>query len=134
MRLSTAELPANYRVVLDAVNDYGDGRHASAQDIYIRARSLRPGIGFTTVHRALARLHRLGHILKLNISGEDSAMYEPLTASHAHFRCTGCGAVKDVDFAPDAATLAAIEARHGLSIRSESITFTGICASCEPAV
>lgn len=132
MNLSTADLPANYRVVLEAVNEFGHGRHASAQDIYVRARELRPGIGFTTVHRALGRLHSLGHILKLDISGEDSAMYEPSTTSHAHFRCTVCGAVKDVDYSPDPATLAGLEARHGLSIRGESITFTGVCAGCDP--
>jgi len=32
--------------------------------------------------------------------------------------------------ASDAATRAQLEARHGLAIRSESITFTGLCRSC----
>jgi Fe2+ or Zn2+ uptake regulation protein len=130
MRLSTPDLPANYRVVLDVVNEYGGGRHATANDVYVRARELRPGIGFTTVHRGLTRLYQLGLVLKLDISGEDSAMYEPATTAHAHFRCTVCGAVKDVDFAADRAALAALEARHGLAIASESITFTGTCAGC----
>ncbi len=127
---STPELPPNYRVVLDVVNEYGAGRHASAQDVFVRARELRPGIGFTTVHRGLARLHELGHILKLDISGEGSAMYEPATSAHAHFRCTACGAVTDLDFASDAATRATLEARHNVAIRSESITFTGQCRDC----
>jgi Fe2+ or Zn2+ uptake regulation protein len=100
MNPSTPRLPANYRVVLDVVNEYGAGRHATAQDVFERARQLRPGIGFTTVHRGLARLHELGYVLKLDISGEGSAMYEPATGSHAHFRCTACGAVEDVDFTP----------------------------------
>jgi Fe2+ or Zn2+ uptake regulation protein len=127
---STPKLPANYRVVLDVVNEYGAGRHATAQDVFERARQLRPGIGFTTVHRGLARLHELGYVLKLDITGEGSAMYEPATDAHAHFRCTACGAVADVDFACDPATKAAIEAQHGLAIRSESITFTGLCRAC----
>lgn len=133
MSPSTPKLPPNYRVVLDAVGAYGAGRHATAQEIYARARELRPGIGFTTVHRGLARLHELGHILKLDISGEGSALYEPATKAHAHFRCTVCGAVADLDFASDAATRAALEARHAVTIASESITFTGRCRSCAPA-
>jgi Fe2+ or Zn2+ uptake regulation protein len=130
MSPSTPQLPANYRVILDVVNEYGAGRHATAQEVFLRARQLRPGIGFTTVHRGLARLHELGHVLKLDITGEGSAMYEPATEAHAHFRCTGCGIVADVDYASDAATRADIESRLGLAIRSESITFTGLCRAC----
>jgi Fe2+ or Zn2+ uptake regulation protein len=130
MNPSTPQLPANYRVILDVVNEYGAGRHATAQEVFLRTRELRPGIGFTTVHRGLARLHELGYVLKLDITGEGSAMYEPATEAHAHFRCTACGAVTDVDFASDAATRAELEARHGLAIRSESITFTGLCRTC----
>jgi Fe2+ or Zn2+ uptake regulation protein len=130
MSPSTPRLPANYQVVLDAVNAYGSGRHATAQDVFEEARRLRPGIGFTTVHRGLARLHELGYVLKLDISGEGSAKYEPATEPHAHFRCTACGAVEDVDFAFDPATRERLEASHGLAIRSESITFTGLCRAC----
>jgi Fe2+ or Zn2+ uptake regulation protein len=75
MTASTPDLPANYRVVLDAVNEFGDGRHASAVEVFRRASELRPGIGFTTVHRGLARLHELGLVLKLDITGEGAAMY-----------------------------------------------------------
>lgn len=130
MNPSTPRLPANYRVVLEAVNAYGSGRHATALDVYAEARRLRPGIGFTTVHRGLARLHELGHVLKLDLSGEDSALYEPATESHAHFRCTGCGLVEDVDFTCDAATRERLEASHHMAISSESVTFTGLCGSC----
>jgi Fur family transcriptional regulator, stress-responsive regulator len=129
---STPRLPANYRVILDVVNEFGAGRHATAQEVFVRARQLRPGIGFTTVHRGLARLHELGQVLKLDVTGEGSAMYEPATAAHAHFRCTACGAVADVDYACDERTRAELEARHGVAIRSESITFTGLCRSCAP--
>jgi Fe2+ or Zn2+ uptake regulation protein len=132
MNPSTPQLPANYRVVLEAVNTYGSGRHATAQDVFERARQLRPGIGYTTVYRGLARLHELGYVLKLDITGEGSAMYEPATGAHAHFRCTGCGSVADVDFACDPGTKARLEALHGLDIRSESMTFTGLCRDCAP--
>lgn len=130
MTPSTPRIPGNYRLILDVVNQYGGGRHASAQDVYVRARELRPGIGFTTVHRGLARLHELGYVLKLDIPGEGSALYEPATKPHAHFRCTTCGVVEDVDYASDTHTRAALEARYGLAIRDESITFSGQCRAC----
>ncbi len=127
---STPKLPANYRVILDVVGEYGNGRHASAIDVFRRARERRPGMGFTTVHRGLARLHALGLILKLDISGEGAAMYEPATHPHAHFRCTTCGAVADVDYACDPAELERIEATAGLRIERETITFAGRCRDC----
>ena len=130
MRLSTSELPANYQTVLDVLSRYGHGRHATAHEIFVEARAERPGIGFATVHRALARLHDLGLILKLDLAGGDSALYEPATAAHAHFRCTGCGAVADVDFACDPSTVAALERRLGVAIQAESMTFTGRCRAC----
>jgi len=133
MTESSPKIPANYRLVLDVVHEYGAGRHASAIDVYQRARERRPGIGFTTVHRGLARLHELGLVLKLDISGEGSAMYEPATSPHAHFRCSGCGTVEDVDYACDPAALAELEMRRGLRIQSESITFSGRCSRCAGA-
>jgi Fur family ferric uptake transcriptional regulator len=133
MNASTPNLPANYRTILDVVNEYGkagNGRHATAQEIYVRALERQPGIGFTTVHRGLARLHELGRVLKIDVTGEGSAMYEPATDAHAHFRCTLCGTVADVDYAFEPATRAALEARHGVAISSESITFAGLCQTC----
>jgi Fe2+ or Zn2+ uptake regulation protein len=41
--------------------------------------------------------------------------------------------VADVDFACDPATRAVLEARHAIAIRRESITFTGLCRTCEAA-
>ncbi len=130
MTASSPKIPPNYQVVLNVVNEFGGGRHASASDVYRRACELRPGIGFTTVHRGLIRLQKLGLVLKLEISGEGSAMYEPVTGPHAHFRCTVCGRVDDVDYACDPAALAALESDRGLQISSQAITFSGQCRSC----
>lgn len=129
-RFVADRLPKNYRTVLDVVNEFGAGRHASAQDVYQLARERQPGIGFTTVHRGLARLSALGHILKLDIPGEGSARYEPATAAHAHFRCTACGGLDDVEFALPAATVDELATRYGIAIRGESVTLSGICRSC----
>ena len=127
---SDLRLPANYQVVLDVVTDLGPGSHVSAGEIYVRARARQPRIGFATVHRGLARLSELGYLLKLDVPGAAAAIYEPAVAPHAHFRCTGCGTITDLDFALPPATRDEIAARHGVRIETEAVTFAGRCRDC----
>jgi Fe2+ or Zn2+ uptake regulation protein len=123
-------LPPNYRTVLDVVEAAGPGIHLTAQEIWIRARALQPRIGFATVHRGLLRLAELGAVMKIDVPGESSAVYEPTASRHAHFRCTGCGAIADLDFAFAPETLRELAQRHGVAIETESVTFTGRCRAC----
>jgi Fe2+ or Zn2+ uptake regulation protein len=123
-------LPANYGTVLDVVEAAGPGSHLTAREIWVRARALQPRIGFATVHRGLIRLHELGTVMKIDVPGEASAVYEPAARPHAHFRCTGCGAIDDLDYAVPPRTLRALAERHGVAIEREAVTFTGRCAAC----
>jgi Fur family transcriptional regulator, ferric uptake regulator len=123
-------LPANYRTVLDVVEEAGPGSHLTAQEIWVRARALQPRIGFATVHRGLARLHETGAVMKIDVPGEASAVYEPTASPHAHFRCTGCGRIADLDYAVPAATRRTLAQRHGITIEHETISFTGRCGDC----
>ena len=91
---------------------------------------LAPRIGFATVHRALNRLSELGAVMKIDVPGEASVVYEPSAPPHAHFRCTACGAIQDFDFAVPAETLGRLAKRHGVAIDQEVVTFTGRCARC----
>lgn len=130
--VSSAEigLPPNYRTVLEVVERAGPGSHLTAQEIWVRSRLLAPRIGFATVHRALNRLHDVGTVMKIDVPGEASAVYEPSAAPHAHFRCTACGAIADFDFAVPAATIRDLAERHGVAIEQETVTFIGRCARC----
>jgi len=123
-------LPPNYRTVLEVVEEAGPGGHLTAQEIWVRARALQPRIGFATVHRGLIRLHELRAVMKIDVPGEASAVYEPAASPHAHFRCTGCGAITDIEYAVPAQTLRRLAERHGLAIEREAVTFTGRCANC----
>jgi len=123
-------LPPNYRTVLDVVEEAGPGSHVTAQEIWVRARALRPRIGFATVHRGLIRLHELGAVMKIDVPGGSSAVYEPPASPHAHFRCTGCGAITDLEYAVPAQTVRRLAERHGVAIERETVTFTGRCADC----
>ena len=123
-------LPPNYQTVLDVVEEAGPGSHVTAQEIWVRARALQPRIGFATVHRGLIRLLELGAVMKIDVVGEASAVYEPTVSPHAHFRCTGCGAITDLEYAVPAQTVRRLAARHGVAIEREAVTFTGRCAHC----
>jgi Fe2+ or Zn2+ uptake regulation protein len=123
-------LPPNYRTVLDVVEEAGPGSHLTAHEIWVRARVLRPRIGFATVHRGLIRLHESGAVMKIDVPGEASAVYEPPARPHAHFRCTGCGAITDLAYAVPAQTIRRLAERHGVAIEREAVTFTGRCVNC----
>jgi Fur family ferric uptake transcriptional regulator len=123
-------LPSNYRTVLGVVEQAGMGTHLSAQDIWLRARAVQPRLGFATVHRSLARLVEIGAVMKLDVPGSTSAVYEPAGSPHAHFRCTSCGAIADFDFAVPADALRALAEQHHVAIDAETVTFTGRCAKC----
>ncbi len=123
-------LPRNYRTVLDVVEQADSGSHLTTQEIWVRARALQPRIGFATVHRALARLHAAGSVMKFEVPGEASAVYEPAALRHAHFHCTSCGAIGDFDFTVPARTVRALAERHGVEIVHETVTFSGRCARC----
>lgn len=129
-----SSLPANYRTVLGVLEDAGLGTHLSAQEIWLRARVVQPRLGFATVHRSLARLVEIGAVMKLDVPGGSSAVYEPAGSPHAHFRCTGCGAIADFDFALPSETVRALAARHHVAIDAETVTFTGRCANCTEPV
>ncbi len=120
-------LPPNYRIVLDVVEHAGPGSHLTAHEIWLRARGTQPRIGFATVHRALIRLHEGGAVMKVDVPGGASTIYEPAAGPHAHFRCTVCGAVSDIDYAVPRATLRELGRRHGVAIDFEDVTFTGRC-------
>jgi Fur family transcriptional regulator, ferric uptake regulator len=123
-------LPKNHRLIYDIVEKSGVGRHLTPAEIYARAIKRRPGIGFSTVYRALQRLRDLGLISELDVPGGDAVTYEPTAPRHAHFRCSACGQIEDVAYAIPARTLKTLALRHGVTIESERVTFEGRCASC----
>ncbi len=128
--LNASRLPRNYWTILEAIRTVEPGRHLTAQEVHLRARAVQPKLGFATVHRGLTRLHELGYVLKLDVPGAASAVYEPAVSPHAHFRCTGCGAIRDVNFRVSDDAIAALAAELGLQIATESTTFAGRCAEC----
>ncbi len=110
----------------------GLGRHLTPSEISCkgassvgRASDSRPSIAVSQ------RLRDLGLVSELYLPGADSATYEPVGPRHAHFRCSKCGEIEDVDYAIPAAhaQALALAARSSRS-QSERVTFEGRCATC----
>jgi Fe2+ or Zn2+ uptake regulation protein len=123
-------LPKNYQLIYEIVEESGIGRHLTPSEIYAKALGRRPGIGFSTVYRGLARLRDLGLLSELNVPGAGTATYEPSGPRHAHFRCSECGEIKDVAYAIPTRAVKALALHHGFKIESERVTFVGRCAAC----
>ncbi|MBV8531972.1 MAG: transcriptional repressor, partial [Candidatus Eremiobacteraeota bacterium] len=123
-------LPKNYRLIYEIVEEIGVGRHLTSAEIFAKALGRRPGIGFSTVYRALERLRGLGLLSEVYVPGGDAAAYEPSRPRHAHFRCGGCGEIEDVAYTIPARTIKRLALEHGLEIESERVTFGGRCAAC----
>lgn len=124
------DLPKSYQLVYEIVEESGIGCHLTHSEIYAKALARRPGIGYSTVYRALERLRDEGLVSELIVPGAPAATYEPVGPRHAHFRCSACGKVEDVPFAIPSRTIKAIARDHDLDIRDERVTFEGRCAAC----
>lgn len=123
-------LPKNYQLVLEIVRSAGTGVHLTTNELYARAKRRRPAIGFSTVYRGIARLRDLGLIDEIVVPGSDAAVYEPSAEPHAHFRCSRCGTVQDVEYALPAQTVAAIASQTGAHIVNVTLTLHGECEAC----
>jgi Fe2+ or Zn2+ uptake regulation protein len=127
---AAVRLAKNYRLIDEIVREQGPGKHLSVADVYALAKARRPGIGFTTVYRALARLRKLGLVSEILLPGADNAFYEAAGEPHAHFRCEGCGRVDDVEYvlAPD--IVLELASKQHADVTGVSLTLHGRCASC----
>jgi Fe2+ or Zn2+ uptake regulation protein len=127
---AAASLTKNHRLVYEILTETGPGTHLTMARLFELARERRPSIGFTTVYRALTRLRDLRLVSELAIPGAASAVYEPASHPHAHFRCTQCGRVDDVHYTLPASTTSRISSDNGFEIDSVELSLHGRCRAC----
>ena len=123
-------LPKNYQLILDIVQESGRGRHLTMSDVFAQTSARRPGIGYSTVYRGLVRLRELGLISEIVVPGALAATYEPAAERHAHFLCTRCSAIEDVEYALPTRVLRSVADKSGFDIAAGTVTFEGLCRDC----
>lgn len=101
--------------------------HPTADWVYSQLKPTIPDLSLGTVYRNLASFKQEGVIASVGVV-DGMERFDFNTAPHAHFICTHCSAVIDVDdiFVP--ARLS--EQVHCGSVRDCILTFSGICNAC----
>jgi len=126
-------LPKNYERIFALVCELPPGVHRTAGELFIEAHARYPSMGVSTVYRGLMRLRDLGLIAEIQLPGASSAVYERAAASHAHYRCTSCGTVLDVQYRLSSDVLLQVAAQIDNPISDFSLTFHGTCRACTNA-
>jgi Fe2+ or Zn2+ uptake regulation protein len=125
-----ARLPKNYQLIYDIMCAAGHGVHLTTNDVFLRAKRRRPGIGFSTVYRGVQRLTNLELIDEILVPGGDSAVYELMGKPNAHFRCDRCSVVQDVAYRFSTKTIAMLARRTGADIEETTLSLRGRCRKC----
>lgn len=105
--------------------------HPTADMVYTDIRKDYPNISLATVYRNLSLLAELGEIQKLS-TGDGVDHYDADISPHAHFTCTNCGRVLDIELDADSLTglIQAAKPRFKGTVESASVNFYGLCPEC----
>jgi Fur family transcriptional regulator, ferric uptake regulator len=115
-------------VLLDVIEHAGE--HLDADGIYRLARERDNRISLSTVYRTLALLKQHDLVDELHLS-EEHHHYEAKTgATHYHFVCTSCGAVKEFTGGAADRLRGELEAEQRVRITSMQLDLSGLCSRC----
>ena len=115
------------RVVYEAVKT--TRIHPTADWIFEQVRTTMPKISLGTVYRNLTVLKQEGMVRE--IFGTDRrARYEANTVPHAHFICTECAEIRDVDGMPEI-SWRTLKDLVGCEVLEQRMEFIGVCAACQ---
>ncbi len=102
--------------------------HPTVDEIYSALAPEIPTLSRTTVYNTLHLLHEHGAILVLVMDGI-TAHFDGFTHPHAHFLCTRCGKVFDVEL-DSTEFVERNTPRNAAVITDTQLYYKGICADC----
>ncbi len=103
--------------------------HPTVDEIYHALVENIPTLSRTTVYNTLHLLYEHGAVLALCIDGIN-AHFDGCTHPHAHFMCTKCGKVHDVEL-DDVAFVKRNSPDFAARITDAQLYYKGICNDCE---
>ena len=118
---------ARYKsMILDMIN--ASREHLTAEQVYLKLKSMEPGVVQATVYNNLNRLCEEGKIIRLNMDGADR--YDR-KVRHDHLICRCCGGITDIVL-PDLTAM--IEEKAGAACESYDLRVTWVCPGCRDNV
>ena len=105
--------------------------HPTADEIFSRVRGQSPHISLATIYNCLDTLVSCGVVRQVNHEREPTRFCANLH-DHAHFYCTSCGTVHDIDLDPDSLNKLPLQLPEGFAVQSAEITLKGTCPDCSP--
>ena len=107
-------------------------KHPTADTIFEMVRESLPTISLGTVYRNLSVLKDQGLVTELR-GADRRAHFEADLTPHAHFTCTRCGTISDIEIslAPEWENDPGL-AKH--TIEEHSLDFRGVCPECNGAI
>ena len=105
--------------------------HVSIEELTAIVRERDPGVGATTVYRALKLLVECG-VAAAREFGDGHTRYERVLEGthHDHLICTGCGAVTEFEDRAIEGLQEQVARRHGFRITSHKMELYGVCGRC----
>lgn len=116
------------RAILEALVSRRD--HPTADQVYEAVSSRMKGVSRTTVYRVLDTFVAIGIAKKVS-NPQSRARFDAVTDRHHHLTCLGCGLVLDLYDGRLNELPSPAGAEQQFRIMDYSVTFTGLCASCE---
>jgi Fur family transcriptional regulator, ferric uptake regulator len=105
--------------------------HVSVEELYLKIKSMHPGIGSATVYRTLKLFSEAGLANEILLH-DGQTRYEHVMAGehHDHLVCTGCNSIIEFENETIEKLQEEVAARHGFLIKSHKMEIYGLCASC----
>ena len=104
--------------------------HPTAEMIYNRLKPLYPELSLGTVYRNLAILMEDGLVISVgSVDGQER--YDARLDLHAHFVCSRCHRVTDIELSPaEFELLGKLDGRLNCDVEFFTLTVQGVCPEC----
>jgi len=106
----------------------GNRTHPTVDEIFKALQPTNPTLSRTTVYNTLRLLTETGIIRCIGTGCGDGARWDYSTQDHAHFLCTSCGHVTDINYSFSSTTFPLPPA--GYTVKTADIILKGICPHC----
>lgn len=103
--------------------------HPTAAEVFVRAKEEMPTISLATVYNCLETLTCAGAVKQVNVDREASR-YCPNLQPHAHFFCSECEEVFDIDLKSGTPATSPWKLPEGSEVEQLDVTMRGLCPDC----